>query len=91
VVTGCKLNIRHCFSFRRKGLTQRVIRMPDGTEVTTFRSGDEGRFRIELRPGVYLIEQLGSSGGVGRMRPFRVTVETSRFTYVKLHYVTLRD
>ncbi len=59
-----------------------VLRARDQRRVTLFRSGSDGRFRVRLTPGRYVLE--AASPGLPRLTPLQVTVRAGRFTAVTI-------
>lgn len=57
------------------------VRTLEGDEVTTFRSEDDGRFRVALDPGSYVL--VAEPGDVGMFaKPVEVTVRASEYADV---------
>jgi hypothetical protein len=58
-----------------------------GEEVARVRSGEDGRFRVDLRPGTYTLVPEGSSAkGPPHAEPETVTVSQGRYTQVSIAY-----
>jgi hypothetical protein len=54
-----------------------------GREVASARSGEDGRFRISVPPGQYVVQaSTESTGGPPTAKPVNVTVEPHQFTEV---------
>jgi Carboxypeptidase regulatory-like domain len=49
------------------------IRRPDGTLVATVRSGPDGRFRVPLAPGLYVLQAIPEEFGISKPVEVRVT------------------
>ncbi len=63
------------------------VRDGSGREVTRFRSGPDGRFRVDLPPGTYQL--LGISpgpSGFPRPTPTTATVGAGRYTHVDVAF-----
>jgi len=52
--------------------------------VATVRSGDDGRFRVALEPGVYTIR--AASGGFPSLRPVQVRVPSAAYANITLTF-----
>lgn len=63
-----------------------VFRSRDRHRVTSFRSGAEGRFRIDLAPGRYML--AAAKPGLPRLTPVYATVHAGRFTNLTLVFDT---
>lgn len=63
-----------------------VFRLPGHHRVKTFRSGSDGRFRIDLASGRYVLAAARS--GPPRLVPRYATVRAGRFTSVTLAFDT---
>jgi hypothetical protein len=57
-----------------------------GQIVTEFQSGSDGRFRINLEPGTYLLRPKSPSRSLPRAPQQTVTVPESKFTHVSITY-----
>jgi hypothetical protein len=55
----------------------------DKGAVTSFKTDDEGRFRVLLEPGRYTVSMKGRKGGIGRYGPFKVDVTAGQMTKVQ--------
>jgi hypothetical protein len=63
------------------------VRRASGNVVATVRSGKDGRFRINLGPGRYVLEPLSRGGGAPpSAAPVAVRVRAHAFTRVKITY-----
>src|SRR5262245_58071557 len=51
--------------------------------VTSFTTDDEGRFRIFLAPGHYIVSMKDKKGGIGYYGPFEVDVVAGNITKVQ--------
>jgi hypothetical protein len=64
-----------------------ILRASDGSEVTRVETGSDGRFRVVVPPGTYLI---GPPRGTGRRLPRAaeetVTVVSGRFAHVTINF-----
>ena len=60
-----------------------IRRAYGGEIVETIRSGEDGRFELELAPGTYVLE---SEEGLPFLKAVEVTVEPHRFTEVELGF-----
>jgi hypothetical protein len=57
------------------------------TTVTTARTSDDGRFRIPLPPGTYVVRPANTTNSVVPVAPeAHVTVADSRFTDLTIHF-----
>jgi hypothetical protein len=56
-----------------------------GTVVMTVRSGADGRFRVAVRPGKYVLK---APTKLPRMVPTPVTVDAGHYTDVTMHFDT---
>lgn len=66
-----------------------VVRDGSGTEVTRFRSGQDGHFKVELAPGRYTLVGLNlGSSFLPRPIPTPVTVVQGAYTSVDVEYDT---
>jgi len=59
-----------------------VVENEKGAEVASFTTDDQGRFRVPLAPGHYIVSKKGKKGGVGRYGPFDVDVLADQMTRV---------
>jgi Prealbumin-like fold domain len=55
----------------------------NNTEVTSFITDDQGRFRVSLPPGHYKISLKGRKSSIGRFGPFEVDVVSGKMTTVQ--------
>jgi hypothetical protein len=62
-----------------------VVKDADGHAVASVQSGDDGRFSVNLAPGVYVLEPQ-SSGQLPFAESQQVTVEPHRHTEVSVSY-----
>jgi hypothetical protein len=63
------------------------VRRASGKFVATVRSGRDGRFRINLAPGRYVLEPLSPNGGAPpSATPVTVRVRAHEFTRVRITY-----
>jgi Prealbumin-like fold domain len=53
------------------------------TEVTSFTTDDQGRFRVSLSPGHYKVLLKGKKTSIGRFGPFEVDVAPGKMTKVE--------
>jgi hypothetical protein len=60
-----------------------VVENEKGTEVASFTTDDQGRFRVPLTPGHYTVSREGKKRGIGHYGPFDVVVLASRMTRVE--------
>jgi len=51
--------------------------------VTSFKTDDQGRFRIPLEPGHYAISMKDWKGAIGHYGPFEVDITAGRITKVQ--------
>jgi hypothetical protein len=66
-----------------------VVRDGTGAEVTRFRSGADGRFKVDLRPGTYTLLGLTiGSSFLPRPIPTSVTVSQGTYTSINIEYDT---
>ena len=66
----------------------KITVLRDGNEVTTYKTGSDGRFRIPLEPGTYTVraESL-QPAGIARFAPLRpVTVPADGYTSVTITF-----
>ena len=67
--------------------TIEVRRVSTGKVVATVRSGKDGRFRVNLAPGRYILEpQSPNAGAPPYAGPVPARVRAHRFTHVKITY-----
>src|SRR5712692_3389026 len=59
-----------------------VVKQGDRT-VTTFTTDDQGRFRVSLPPGHYIISRKDGGGRIGRYGPFEVDVAAGQIKKVQ--------
>jgi hypothetical protein len=52
-------------------------------EATSFRTDDNGRFRVVLPPGHYKVSLKGRKSSIGRFGPFEVDVVSGKMTNVQ--------
>jgi len=60
-----------------------VVENEKGTEVASFTTDDQGRFRVPLMPGHYAVSKEGKKHGIGHYGPFDVDVVVGRMTKVQ--------
>jgi len=66
-----------------------VVVTADGRFVVTrFTAGTDGRFRVPLFPGTYLLDPLPGAGGFPDSSPQSVVVHTGAFTDLTISYDT---
>ena len=53
------------------------------SEVASFTTDDQGRFRISVPPGHYKVSIKGKTRGIGRFGPFEVDVAPGKMTKVQ--------
>ena len=53
------------------------------SEVASFTTDEQGRFRTLLPPGHYKVSMKGRKGGIGRFGPFEVDVVAGKMTNVQ--------
>jgi hypothetical protein len=53
------------------------------TEVASFTTDEQGRFRTSLQPGHYKVSMKGKKSGVGKFGPFEVDVVAGKMTNVQ--------
>jgi hypothetical protein len=63
----------------------KIRRRPSGEIVARVSSGDDGRFKVRLRPGHYLIEPV-SGDPFPRAEPVAVVVHARRFSHVTIMF-----
>jgi hypothetical protein len=69
--------------------TIRVVRRGSDDTVATARSGADGRFSVDLKPGAYtLVPQSPGPLGLPHASALDVTVAAHRFTEVRIAYDT---
>src|ERR1700737_3537601 len=61
-----------------------VVRDGTGAEVTRFRSGADGRFKVDLRPGTYTLVGL-TVGSSSLPRPIPTSAPVSQGTYTSVN------
>ncbi len=67
-----------------KALANTTFMVEDkNTEVTSFTTDDQGRFRVSLSPGHYQVSLKGRKSGVGHFGPFEVDVLPGKMTRVQ--------
>lgn len=62
--------------------TEFVVENASGT-VASFKTDDEGKFRISLAPGHYTVSLKSGKRAIGRYGPFDVDVTAGQFTKVQ--------
>jgi len=66
-----------------------VVKTADGLfTVTRFTAGDDGRFRVPLFPGTYLLDPLPGASGFPVSSPQTVVVQSDSFTDLTISYDT---
>jgi hypothetical protein len=60
-----------------------VVENEKGAEVASFTTDDQGRFRVPLTPGHYIVSKEGKKYGIGHYGPFDVDVVAGRMTNVQ--------
>jgi Carboxypeptidase regulatory-like domain len=55
----------------------------DNSEVASFTTDDQGRFRVSLPPGHYKVSLKGRKSTIGRFGPFEVDVASGKMTNVQ--------
>ena len=55
----------------------------NNSEVASFTTNDQGRFRASLRPGHYKVSLKGRKSSIGRFGPFEVDVASGKMTNVQ--------
>jgi hypothetical protein len=66
-----------------------VVKNADGRfTVTRFTAGNDGRFRVPLFPGTYLLDPLPGASGFPVSSPQTVVVQTGAFTDLTISYDT---
>jgi hypothetical protein len=55
----------------------------DNSEVTSFNTDDQGRFRVSLPPGHYKIFLKGRKSSIGHFGPFETDVAPGKMTNVQ--------
>jgi hypothetical protein len=70
--------------------TLRIHRAQSGSPATTVQSGKDGRFRVGLSPGTYVVRPLSRSGSPFPRppAPSRVHVTGGRLTHITITYDT---
>jgi hypothetical protein len=64
-----------------------IVRNAIGSEVTRFRSGADGRFKVALSPGQYvLLGQSPSTASLPRPIPVSVTVTSGSYAVVTVEF-----
>lgn len=61
-----------------------AVQTPSGREAARFRSDEEGRFRVALKPGTYTL--VPKSNGIQMAPEAQVTVADGEFTPVRITY-----
>ena len=62
-----------------------TVTSPNGVQVAQFQSDEQGRFRVSLVPGAYVLHPE-SPNGVPFASDQSFVVETGRYTQVTVHY-----
>lgn len=66
-----------------------VVETADGRfTVTRFTAGSDGRFRVPLFPGTYLLDPLSGASGLPVSSPRTVVVQPGAFTDLMISYDT---
>jgi hypothetical protein len=55
----------------------------DNNPITSFKTDDQGRFRISLPPGHYVVSRKDPAGKIGRYGPFEIDVVATQMTKVQ--------
>jgi hypothetical protein len=63
-----------------------VVSDRTGAEITSFRTGVDGRFRVALAPGRYTLQALDQAPLL--LKPTEVTVPAGQFAWVQLNFDT---
>jgi hypothetical protein len=64
------------------------VTAPDGSATTETRTDAEGRFKVAVAPGEYVVQPVVDGGGVTFAKPVQVIVSDGRFVQVTLHVDT---
>jgi hypothetical protein len=62
-----------------------TVTSQNGVQVAQFQSDEQGRFRVSLVPGEYILHPE-SPNGIPFAGDQSFTVETGRYTQITLHY-----
>ena len=62
-----------------------TVTSPNGLQITQFQTDEQGRFRVPLVPGEYILHPE-SPDGVPFAGDQSVTVETGRYTQITVYY-----
>ena len=62
-----------------------ILTSPNGVQVAQFQSDEQGRFRVSLVPGVYVLHPE-SPNGIPFASDQSFVVETGRYTQITVHY-----
>jgi hypothetical protein len=66
-----------------------IVKTPNGLlQVTRFTADADGRFRVPLYPGTYLLDPLPGTNGLPRVNEQTVEVNPGTFTDVAISYDT---
>lgn len=66
-----------------------IVKSADGSrEIARFTSGSDGRFRVALEPGTYLLDPQSQTSPFPRGVPQTVTVEAGKYSQVTISYDT---
>ena len=60
-----------------------VVENEKGADVASFTTDDQGRFRVPLAPGHYIVSKEGKKSGIGHYGPFDVDVVAYKMTKVQ--------
>jgi len=60
-----------------------VVENEKGADVASFTTDDQGRFRVPLAPGHYIVSKEGKKSGIGHYGPFDVDVVAGKMTKVQ--------
>jgi hypothetical protein len=56
----------------------------DNNPIASLKTDDQGRFRIQLSPGHYIVSRKDPAGKIGRYGPFEIDVVAGQITKVQM-------
>ena len=69
--------------------TDMIVKSENGlNQVTKFSSGDDGVFKVYLKPGSYTLEQQKTSSPFPILKPIKVEIKENQFTEVNISFDT---
>lgn len=63
-----------------------IVKSDNGKAVTRFQTDEQGRFRVPLQPGTYLLVPVVPEQGGPWAIPQAISVDDGKFTHVEISY-----